>query len=42
MSAHADRAAPFVADDARMHWHDKAVWYVRGNRDRAAASVPEW
>jgi L-lactate dehydrogenase complex protein LldF len=42
MSAHADRAAPFVANDARMHWHDKAVWYVRGNRDRAAASVPEW
>jgi len=42
MNAHANRAAPFVADDPRMHWHDKAVWYVRGNRDRAAASVPEW
>ena len=42
MNAHAQRAAPFVANDARMHWHDKAVWYVRGNRDRAAASVPEW
>jgi L-lactate dehydrogenase complex protein LldF len=42
MNAHAERAAPFVDNDARMHWHDKAVWYVRGNRDRAAASVPEW
>src|SRR5262249_14795167 len=42
MSAHADRAVPFVANAARMHWHDKAVWFVRGNRDRAAASVPEW
>jgi L-lactate dehydrogenase complex protein LldF len=42
MNAHAARAAPFVANDARMHWHDKAVWHVRTNRDRAAASVPEW
>jgi L-lactate dehydrogenase complex protein LldF len=42
MNAHAARAAPFVANDARMHWHDKAVWHVRMNRDRAVASVPEW
>jgi len=42
MNRHADRAAPFIADDARMHWHDKAVWHVRSNRDRAVASVPEW
>ena len=42
MNAHAARAALFVADDARMHWHDKALWYVRTNRDKAVASVPEW
>jgi len=42
MNAHAIRAAPFVSNDARMHWHDKAVWYVRTNRDRAVAAVPEW
>jgi L-lactate dehydrogenase complex protein LldF len=42
MSAHADRAALFVANDARMHWHDQALWHVRSKRDRAAGSVPEW
>ncbi len=42
MNRHAARAAPFIADEARMHWHDKAVWHVRSNRDRAVASVPEW
>ena len=35
MSGHADRAAEFVADDERLHWHDKAVWFVRQKRDAA-------
>ena len=42
MNRHAASAAPFVADEARTHWHDEAVWHVRTKRDRAAAAVPEW
>jgi L-lactate dehydrogenase complex protein LldF len=40
--SHADRAARFVADEARTHWHDRALWFVREKRDRASASVPDW
>jgi L-lactate dehydrogenase complex protein LldF len=39
---HPVAAKRFVADDARAHWHDQALWFVRSKRDRAAASVPEW
>jgi L-lactate dehydrogenase complex protein LldF len=39
---HAARAAHFVADGARAAWHDKALWFVRSKRDRAAATLPEW
>ena len=39
---HPERARDFVADDARLHWHDKAVWFVRSKRDKASAAVPEW
>src|SRR5207248_931435 len=39
---HADLAARFVADHARAHWHDQALWFVRARRDRAAQQVPEW
>jgi L-lactate dehydrogenase complex protein LldF len=42
MTAHAERAALYVADTARMHWHDTALWHVRAKRDKAAATVPEW
>jgi L-lactate dehydrogenase complex protein LldF len=42
MSGHAGRAAEFVADDARLHWHDQAVWFVRNKRDVARSFVPEW
>ncbi|HXX30981.1 MAG TPA: lactate utilization protein B [Myxococcaceae bacterium] len=42
MTAHSARAAAFVANEARMHWHDTALWHVRSKRDRAAAAVPEW
>lgn len=39
---HAEKAAAFVADDERLHWHDKAVYFVRQKRDRAITFVPEW
>src|SRR4029077_17470893 len=42
MSEHAERAKDFVADDKRMHWQDKAVWFVRNKRDVARSFVPEW
>jgi L-lactate dehydrogenase complex protein LldF len=42
MNGHAEKAARYVADDARVHWHDEALWFVRVKRDRQAASVPEW
>jgi L-lactate dehydrogenase complex protein LldF len=42
MKGHAANAARYVADDARVHWHDEALWFVRVKRDRQAASVPEW
>jgi L-lactate dehydrogenase complex protein LldF len=39
---HAERAARFVADEERAHWHDRALWFVREKRDHAAREVPEW
>jgi L-lactate dehydrogenase complex protein LldF len=42
MTDHARRAAEFVEDDQRMHWHDQAVWFVRQKRDVARSFVPEW
>src|ERR1700737_3527485 len=42
MSDHAARAAEFVADQSRMHWHDQAVWFIRSKRDVARSFVPEW
>ncbi|HVX62709.1 MAG TPA: LUD domain-containing protein, partial [Pirellulales bacterium] len=39
---HATRAAEFVADEPRTHWHDGALWFVRAKRDKAAHSLPEW
>ncbi len=39
---HAARAAAFVADEPRTHWHDGALWFVRAKRDKAARSLPEW
>jgi L-lactate dehydrogenase complex protein LldF len=41
-AAHAEKAARFVANDARAHWHDQALWWVRVKRDRMAQSLPEW
>jgi len=39
---HARAARTFAADDARMHWHDRALWFVREKRDRQAGTLPEW
>ena len=39
---HAAAASAFNQDEARVDWHDQALWFVREKRDRAAASVPEW
>ena len=41
-SGHPDLAARFVANDERLHWHDKAVWWVRQKRDAASSVVPDW
>ncbi len=42
MTGHAEKAAIFVADEGRAHWHDQALWFVRLKRDRQAESIPEW
>jgi L-lactate dehydrogenase complex protein LldF len=42
VSDHAARAASFVGNGERLHWHDKAVWFVRNKRDIARSFVPEW
>ncbi len=42
MSSHPINAKKFVANDERMHWHDKALWFVRAKRDLASKSLPEW
>lgn len=40
--SHSQEAALYVADDARVHWHDTAVWFMRQKRDRRQHEVPEW
>ncbi len=39
---HAVKAAEFVANRERAHWHDQALWFVRAKRDKAANTLPEW
>jgi L-lactate dehydrogenase complex protein LldF len=39
---HPEAAARFVANDAKAHWHDQALWWVRNRRDVASAAVPDW
>ena len=39
---HPKAAAEFNKDGARRAWHDKALWFVREKRDKAAALVPDW
>ncbi len=42
LTSHAERAARFVENQDRAHWHDQALWFVRAKRDKAAATLPEW
>ena len=42
MTGHSEKAALFVLDDERVHWHDQSLWFVRLKRDKQAASIPEW
>lgn len=39
---HPQEAAKFAKDTQRMHWHDKALWFVRHKRDLASKSIDEW
>jgi L-lactate dehydrogenase complex protein LldF len=39
---HAAAAEAFNDNEARVDWHDRALWFVREKRDRAATAVPEW
>jgi L-lactate dehydrogenase complex protein LldF len=39
---HPARAAQFLADSAHSTWHDRALWFVRQKRDKAAKTLPEW
>jgi L-lactate dehydrogenase complex protein LldF len=42
VDSHPVKAARFVANGERAHWHDRALWFVRAKRDKAAQSIPEW
>ncbi len=39
---HPQKAAEFIANNERMKWHDKALWFVREKRDIAAHGLDEW
>ena len=41
-AGHPAAANAFIANHERAQWHDKALWFIREKRDRAAASLPEW
>lgn len=41
-TGHPELAAKFIENTERMHWHDKALWFVREKRDVASKSVDEW
>lgn len=41
-TSHPAEAKRFVANRERAAWHDKALWFVRAKRDKAAATIPEW
>ena len=40
--SHAEKATIFNKNEAKVNWHDKALWYVREKRDNAAHGVKEW
>ncbi len=39
---HPRLAQKFASDTKRMHWHDKALWFVREKRDVQTHSLDEW
>ncbi|MFD1316360.1 lactate utilization protein B [Namhaeicola litoreus] len=39
---HAKNAEIFNRDELKVDWHDKALWFVREKRDRAAHGVKGW
>ena len=39
---HPQLAKKFVANNERMKWHDKAIWFVRKKRDLAVHGLDEW
>ncbi len=40
--SHAKEAELFNKDEAKVDWHDKALWFVRNKRDNAAQHVKGW
>jgi len=40
--SHAQLAEIFNKDEAKVNWHDKALWYVREKRDTAAHKIKGW
>ena len=40
--SHPEKAAAFIKDIERAHWHDRSLWSVRTKRDRAAGKISEW
>jgi len=35
-------AETFLRDEARVTWHDQAIWHLRKKRDTATEDVPDW
>ena len=40
--SHSEKATIFNKNEAKVNWHDKALWYVREKRDNAAFKVKGW
>ena len=40
--SHSQKAEIFNKDEAKVNWHDKALWFVREKRDTAAIKVKGW
>lgn len=40
--SHPPLAKEFTDNKERARWHDKALWFVRGKRDKMTSGVPEW
>jgi len=39
---HAELAADFNKDEARVDWHDETLWWIRQKRDKSVHQIPEW